>query len=310
MKTILVTGSNGLLGQKITSAVLADKQFNLVATGIGLNRFKETEGYQYAEMDITDAEQVREVIRRFQPDALIHTAALTNVDKCEAGQELARSLNVDSVKILIEICMEYHIQLVHLSTDFIFDGANGPYDELAAPNPVSYYGNTKLEAEELIKNSKCNWAILRTILVYGVIGDVDRSNIVLWAKNALEKGEPVKVVDDQWRTPTLADDLAEACLLAVHHNAFGVYHIGGKDTMRISELVFKVADFWKLDKSLITEVSSASLNQTAKRPVRTGFIIDKAIADLGYAPHSFEEGLQITDRQLKERDENHTGIHG
>lgn len=298
MKTILVTGSNGLLGQKITSAILAGQQFNLVATSIGLNRFKGGEGYEYAEMDILDPANVRAVIEKYQPDSIIHTAAQTNVDKCEADHELAHRLNVEAVSTLTDLCTEYNIQLVHLSTDFIFDGANGPYDELDAPNPLSYYGMTKLEAEELIKNSKCKWAILRTIIVYGIISDGSRSNIVLWAKGALEKGEVINVVNDQWRMPTLAEDLADCCLLAVEKDAQGVFNASGKEMMSISELVYKVADFWKLDKGLVKEISSASLNQTAKRPVKTGFILDKAINELGYAPHSFEEGLILLDSQL------------
>ena len=302
MKTILVTGSNGLLGQKITSQILAGKQFNLVATSKGENRFPVTEGYVYAEMNILDPVNVYDVISRFKPDAIIHTAALTNVDTCEAEQEMAYLLNVESVKTLARICEEYNIQLIHLSTDFIFDGANGPYDEMAAPNPLSYYGKTKLEAEEVIKTSGCRWVILRTIIVYGIVSDMSRSNIVLWAKNALESKTPINVVDDQWRMPTLAEDLADCCLLAVAKNAKGVYNVSGKDMMRIVELVYRVADFWGLDKSVITEISSASLNQTAKRPVRTGFILDKAINELGYQPHSFEEGLALLDQQLKNRE--------
>jgi dTDP-4-dehydrorhamnose reductase len=300
MKTILVTGSNGLLGQKITSAILAGKQFNLIATSIGVNRFKGSEGYEYAEMDILNPANVRAVIEKYRPDAVIHTAAQTNVDKCEADHGLAHRLNVEAVNTLIDICAEYNIQLVHLSTDFIFDGANGPYDELDAPNPLSYYGMTKLEAEELIKNSKCKWAILRTIIVYGIISDGSRSNIVLWAKGALEKGEVINVVNDQWRMPTLAEDLADCCLLAVEKDAQGVFNASGKEMMSISELVYKVADFWKLDKGLVREISSASLNQSAKRPVKTGFILDKAINELGYAPHSFEQGLVLLDSQLKQ----------
>lgn len=301
MKTILVTGSNGLLGQKITEAVLSGKQFHLVATAKGLNRFKHQEGYQYAEMDITDAEQVRAVIEKFKPDAVIHTAALTNVDKCQAQQELADQLNVEAVKILTDICTLHDIQLVHLSTDFIFDGAAGPYDELAVPNPLSYYGGTKFEAEKVVSSSKCRWAILRTILVYGVISDQNRSNIVLWAKGALEKGTPIQVVNDHWRMPTLADDLADSCLLAVEKEATGFFNISGREMMSVSELVFRVAGFWGLDSTLITEVSSALLNESAKRPVKTGFIIDKAINELGYSPRSFAEGLALVDLQLKER---------
>lgn len=251
-------------------------------------------------MDILDPVNMRNVIEKYKPDAIIHTAALTNVDKCEAQKELAHQLNVESVVTLVNICEEYNIQLVHLSTDFIFDGENGPYDELSAPNPLSYYGLTKLEGEEVIKNSKCKWAILRTVLVYGVTGDLNRSNIVLWAKGALEKGDAINVVNDQWRTPTLVEDLADCCLLAVEKDAQGVFNASGNEMMTISELVFKVADFWHLKRSLITEVSSVSLNQ-AKRPVRTGFILDKAINELGYKPHTFTAGLELMDMQLKNR---------
>jgi len=298
MKRILVTGSNGLLGQKITEKILAEGQFELVATSVGANRYPVTEGYTYAEMDILNPGNVQRVVEQYQPDAIIHTAAMTNVDTAEAQQELAYALNVKAVKTLVDISLAHNIQLVHLSTDFIFDGAEGPYDELAAPNPLSYYGKTKLEAEEVIKNSQCRWAILRTIIVYGIVNDASRSNIVLWAKGALEKGEPINVVNDQWRMPTLAEDLADCCLLAVEKDAYGVYNASGKDMMSISELVGRVADFWGLDKSLINEVSGATLKQTAKRPARTGFILDKTIHDLDYQPRSFEEGLAILDRQM------------
>lgn len=299
MKSILVTGSNGLLGQKITERLLETRQFKLIATSKGGNRFPTSEGYIYAEMDILNPKNVKKVIEKFQPDAIIHTAAMTNVDTCESEKELAYALNVGSVKTLVSLCEEHNIHLVHLSTDFIFDGANGPYDELAAPNPLSYYGITKLEAEEVIKNSVCRWAILRTIIVYGVVSDMSRSNIVLWAKGALEKGNPINVVNDQWRMPTLAEDLADCCLLAVEKDARGVYNASGKDMMSIAELVHRVADHWHLDKSLIHEVSAETLNQTARRPARTGFILDKTIVDLGYHPRSFEEGLTIVDRQFR-----------
>lgn len=301
MKTILTTGSNGLLGQKITEHILRTKQFSLVATSRGANRYPNTEGYVYAEMDILNPDQVREVVEYFKPDAIIHTAAMTNVDAAHEQPELAHRLNVDAVKTLAALAEEHNIQLVHLSTDFIFNGADGPYDELAPGCSLSHYGKTKLEGEEVIKNTPCRWVIIRTILVYGIVSDMSRSNIVLWAKGALERGEPINVVNDQWRMPTLAEDLAEGCLLAVAKNAYGVFNISGKDMMSIAELVYKVADYWGLDKSIIREISSESLNQAAKRPLKTGFILDKAIDELGYNPRSFEAGLQIVDRQLEAR---------
>ncbi|RZK64898.1 MAG: NAD(P)-dependent oxidoreductase [Pedobacter sp.] len=301
MKTILTTGSNGLLGQKITEKVLAEGRAKLIATSKGVNRYPVNEGYEYTEMDILNPNQVKEVVEKYKPDSIIHTAAMTNVDTAEANKELCHQLNVNAVQTLVSLCEERNIQLIHLSTDFVFDGAAGPYKEDDAVNPLSYYGETKVMAEELLKSSKADWAILRTILVYGITNDMSRSNIVLWAKGALEKGEPINVVNDQWRMPTLAEDLAEACLLAIEKNAQGIYHVSGKDYMSIADLVRKVADYWVLDKSIISEISSKSLNQAARRPIRTGFILDKTIKDLDYIPHSFEEGLKIVDAQIKNR---------
>jgi len=302
MKTILTTGGNGLLGQKLTEKILAEGRVKLVATSKGINRYPVKAGYEYAEMDILNPQQVKDVIDKYQPDAIIHTAAMTNVDTAEANKELCHQLNVDAVQTLLSLCEERNIQLIHLSTDFVFDGADGLYKEEDAVNPVSYYGKSKVLAEEILKNSNANWAILRTILVYGITNDMSRSNIVLWAKGALEKGLPINVVNDQWRMPTLAEDLAEACLLAVEKNAQGIYHVSGKDYMSIADLVRKVADYWALDQSIISEISSESLNQVAKRPIKTGFVLDKTIKDLDYKPHSFEEGLKIVDEQMKSRE--------
>ncbi len=301
MKTILVTGSNGLLGQKLTEKILKEGRVKLIATSKGANRYPVKEGYEYAEMDILNPVQVEEVISRYKPDAIIHTAAMTNVDTCEANKALCWQLNVGAVETLLSLCVKHQIFFVHLSTDFVFDGADGPYRENDVPNPLSYYGESKLMAETLIRNSAVRWSILRTILVYGITYDMSRSNIVLWAKNALEKELPLQVVNDQWRMPTLAEDLAEACLLAVENQTQGIYHVSGKDYMSIAEIVRKVADYWLLNAVLVQEISSASLNQTARRPGRTGFILDKTIRDLGYKPHGFEEGLALVDEQLKQR---------
>lgn len=301
MKRILVTGSNGLLGQKLTDTCLLDKDIELVATSVGANRHPVKKGYSYEELDIRDKSRLAELVKKYRPHALINTAAMTNVDTCELEKDLCKKLNVDAVAGLIAVCQEHKIHLIHISTDFIFDGEDGPYSESAQPNPLSYYGQTKLQAEDLLKKSSCRWAILRTIIVYGIVSDMSRSNIVLWAKAALEKGQPINVVNDQWRMPTLAEDLASACVLAVKKEAVGVFNVSGKDLMSILEIVERVADFYGLDKSLINPISAESLNQTALRPKKTGFILDKAITELGYQPRSFEEGIQILDEQLKHR---------
>jgi len=301
MKKILVTGSNGLLGQKLTDLCLADRDIELIATSTGPDRHPVRSGFIYEELDVLDKSRLEELVAKYQPDAIIHTAAMTNVDACENDREKCYDLNVESVKYLVDVCEKNAIQLVHLSTDFIFDGEDGPYTEEAEPNPLSYYGLTKLEAEQIIIKSSCRWAILRTIIVYGIVSDMSRSNIVLWAKAALEKGEPINVVNDQWRMPTLAEDLAECCLLAIKKGAQGIFNASGKDLMSILEIVKRVADYWSLDKSLIRPISADTLNQAAKRPKKTGFNLDKTIKTLGYNPHSFEEGIAIMEKQLLSR---------
>lgn len=300
MKTVLVTGSNGLLGQKITEKVLADGGVNLIATNRGLNKYPIKEGYVFEQMDVLNKEQVESVLAKYKPDALIHTAAMTNVDMCHDQNEACWNLNVKSTAFLASLCERLHIHFIYVSTDFVFDGLGGPYKEGDEPKPVSFYGKSKLEAERITQKMKTDWAIIRTILVYGILKDMSRSNIVLWAKGALEKRQPINVVNDQWRMPTLAEDLAEACLSAVVRKAKGIYHISGKDMMSIADLVRKVAGFWNLDTAFITEISSENLAQEAKRPKKTGFILDKAMTDLDYKPHSFEEGLTLVSHQLAE----------
>ncbi len=296
---ILVTGSNGLLGQKLVHKLKADEAVELIATARGHNRLQDHTGYTYASLDITQEQEVKKVLAEYAPEVVINTAAMTNVDACESDKEGCDKLNIDAVRFLVQACQANNIHLVHLSTDFIFDGENGPYKEENEAKPLSYYGESKLKGEQIIRESDISFAILRTVLVYGVAEAMSRSNIVLWAKGALEKEQKINVVDDQFRSPTLAEDLADGCILAAKQKAQGIYNISGKDFMSIIELVWAVADFWDLDKSLISAVSSNTLSQPAKRPPKTGFIIAKAQKELGYQPHSFKEGLALVDKQLR-----------
>ncbi len=295
---ILITGSNGLLGQKLVHKLAQDAAVQVVATSRGANRLKKGDGYRYIPMDITSQTEVDRVMDEVKPQVVINTAAMTNVDACESDKENCWKLNVEAVQYLVEASIRNNSHLVHLSTDFIFDGKKGPYHEDDAPNPLSYYGKSKLASEEVIAKSKVKAAILRTVLVYGIAEDMSRSNIVLWAKSALEQGKKINVVDDQFRSPTLAEDLADGCILAAKKEAEGVYNISGKDQLSVLEIVWTVADHWGLDKGLITAVSSNTLDQAAQRPPKTGFVLDKARKELGYEPHSFREGLALVEKQL------------
>lgn len=300
-KRVLITGANGLLGQKLIDLYLKKSDKELIATAKGECRHPEKNNLNYCELDITNEEEIINVLDKYKPHCIINTAAMTNVDACETERELCDNLNVNAVGYLAKYCNINQIHLIHLSTDFIFDGTHGPLDENEEPSPLSYYGWSKLKGENLVKQQGENWAILRTVLVYGIVADMSRSNIVLWAKGALEKGQTIKVVDDQYRTPTLAEDLAMGCFLAEDKNAKGVYNISGKDFMSIYELVNRVADYFQLDKSLIERSSSTTLNQAAKRPPITGFVLNKAIKELGYNPHSFEQGIEMMISQIKSK---------
>ena len=300
MKTVLITGSNGLLGQKLVQQLHANPSCNLIATSKGANRISSIAGFVYEQLDITDADQVKNIFTKHQPDILINTAAMTNVDDCEGDKKGCWEMNVNAVEYLLAESEKYDTHLIHLSTDFVFNGENGPYSESDTPDPLSYYGESKFASEKVLQNSEYkNWAIARTIIVYGLVEKMSRSNIVLWAKGALEKGDPINVVDDQYRSPTLAADLAKGCILIADKHAKGVYHLSGKDVMSILELVNRVADFFNLDKSSITPIKSTTLNQAAKRPPKTGFLLDKAINELAYNPVSFEEGLGIVSEELE-----------
>lgn len=298
MKKVLVTGSNGLLGQKLTDLYLTIKDVELIASSRGKNRHPVKDGYTYVELDITNQESINKTITEYKPDTVINTAAMTNVDACEADKASCDLLNIIAVHYLVDAANANNCHLIHLSTDFIFDGKNGPYDEEAEAAPLSYYGRSKLLGEQYIMENCKKWSIARTVLVYGLVADMSRSNIILWAKGALEKGQPINVVDDQFRTPTLAEDLAMGCRLIEHKSAVGIFNISGKDFISIMELVKRVADYFKLDKSNINRVSSETLNQPAKRPPVTGFDLTKSKNVLGYNPHSFEEGIALLMDQL------------
>ena len=294
--TILITGSNGLLGQKLVH--LLKEKHNVIATSLGSCLISNQSDFIYQILDITDEYNIGKIFNMYKPKYVINTAAMTNVDACEDYKNLCDDINVKAVNYLSTACEKYNSHLIHISTDFIFDGKNGPYDEDDEANPLSYYGLSKLKSEQVLQKSNCKWAILRTILLYGTAENLERNNIVLWARKALKDSQELNIIDDQFRSPTLAEDLAQACYLVIEKEAIGVYNASGKDIMSIYEMVERMADFYKCDKSQINRISSTTLNQKAKRPPKTGFILEKIIKELGFKPHSFEEGLTLLEKQL------------
>jgi dTDP-4-dehydrorhamnose reductase len=299
MLRILLTGSNGLLGQKIVYASLKRNDIQLLATSKGENRLHSKAGYHYASMDITNADEVTAIVENFKPHCIINTAAMTNVDACEKDQENCWKMNVEAVRTMTELCELHNIHLIQLSTDFVFDGEKGYYSEEDVPNPLSHYARSKYESEKVVQQARIDSAIIRTIIIYGVVDDKQRSNVVIWTINSLRQQKDINVISDQMRSPTLAEDLADACVQAALKRATGIYHVSGSETMSILEMVNRTADFFQLDKKYIHPITTDQLKQPAKRPLLTGFNIDKAKRELNFQPHTLLQGLEIVKMQLE-----------
>jgi len=290
---ILITGSNGLLGQKIVRQALK-KGTTFLATSKGHNRNPDCPSEKYQSLDICDATEIENVFSDFEPTHIIHTAAITNVDACELNPEECELVNVTATRYLFEAAKKINAHFQLLSTDFIFDGEKGNYKETDEPNPLSVYAKSKVDAETILLNSDYkNHSILRTIIVYGIGNNLSRNNIICWAKEALSKGQQMNIIDDQFRAPTWADDLAWACLRVCELDKIGIYHISGPETLSIYTIVERVANFYKLSTKSLTKTDSSTLNQPAKRPPRTGFDLTKSRNELGYNPKTLEETLDL-----------------
>ncbi|MEB2778240.1 NAD(P)-dependent oxidoreductase [Algoriphagus sp. D3-2-R+10] len=296
-KKVFITGANGLLGQKLVAQLIEKGEFQVVASGKGECRLPG-EGFEYVSLDITNATEVEKTLAGIKPDIIIHGAAMTHVDQCELNQEACYDANVNATAYLVKAAEEAKAHFIFVSTDFIFSGEEGPLDENAEAAPVNYYGETKLEGEQLVMNSKTKWAIARTVLVFGIAHDMSRTNIVLWVKSSLEAGKEIQVVDDQFRTPTLAEDLAAGCILIAEKEAEGIFNICGPDFLSAYEMAIITAEYFGLNKELIKRADSSTFSQPAKRPLITGFTITKAREQLGFEPKSFRTAIGILAKQI------------
>jgi dTDP-4-dehydrorhamnose reductase len=290
---ILITGSNGLLGQKLVT-YFQTRQIDFVATSKGTNRNEDCPDESYFPLDITQLAEVTRVFDRTNPTHVIHTAAITNVDYCELNEHECREVNVQASAYLFEACAARNIHFQLVSTDFVFDGVTGNYSEMDTPAPISIYGQSKLDAETILTASNySNWSIVRTIIVYGNGNNLSRSNLILWAKDALQNGTSINVIDDQFRAPTFVEDLAEACAEIVLRDKLGIFHISGPETLSIYTILERIANHFHYSMKNVKRISSAELNQPAKRPPKTGFDLTKAKEELDYNPKTLEESLGL-----------------
>ena len=295
MKKVLVTGANGFLGQHLTHLLLQNG-YAVVAVAKGDSRlpFAEKPGFVYYDADITNDLVLQHIFEKETPHTIVHAAAMTQADDCQLHQEACEAVNVRATAQLLLSAEAFSSHFIYISTDFVFDGEKGDYTENDAANPISWYGFTKLQAESIVETSDIPFAIVRTCLVYGNAVSGTRNNIISWVKDSLTAGKKIKVVSDQWRTPTHVTDLANGIMLIIEKGATGVYHISGKDKLTPYDMALQTAALCDLDTSLIEKVDAAVFSQPARRPLKTGFDISKARKELGFEPVSFEEGLRKT----------------
>ena len=290
---ILVTGTNGLVGQHVVKQLLGKTEYNIIATGIGGSRLPFSNArLQYHSLDITDGVAATGFYFSCKPDAVIHAAALTKPDECELNKTKCWDVNVTATRFLLDAIKQLNTYCIYLSTDFVFDGQKGLYIETDTTEPVNYYGSSKLAAEKAVIESGANFAIARTCLVYGNALQGSRSNIITWVKENLQQGKKIKVVNDQLRTPTYVEDFAKGILLLLEKKAQGIFHISGEEMMTPYDMAMAAADYLQLDKTLIEKVDASVFKEPAARPLKTGFDISKAKTILGYQTVSFMEGLR------------------
>ncbi len=292
---VLVIGANGLLGQKLVDTFLDD--FEVHGIGRKNKPSLEFDNFNYTVCDITNREQILDLVRTFEPNFIVNSAAYTNVDGCEDEKEECWKINVVGVENLANVAKRFGIHVVHISTDYVFDGVEGNYDEESRPKPLGYYGRTKLASENVLISSGIDCAIVRTMVLYGIGMDLNH-NFVTWIIEKLTNGESINIVDDQFGHPTLVDDLAKAILKIVDLKKTGVYNVAGSECMSRFELAQKIAEVFNLNFSLIHPIKTKDLNQKAPRPLNSSFDLNKTLKELGFQLSDVGKGLQTLRQQL------------
>lgn len=295
-KRILIIGSNGMLGQRLTEYFSKQKDVELLCTSAETKSF--IPDIEYQQLDITQKHEVKNIITKFFPDFIINAAAYTNVDKAETERELCWKINVNGVDNIAFYSWTIDSHLIHISSDYIFDGKNGPYTEIDLPNPISYYGRTKLASENSIKASGTRFTIIRSNVLYGP-SKYGRPDFVKWVYNSLKNSQKIKIVTDQINNPTYIDDLVNGISNVIKNKKEGIYNIGGKELLSRFEFTKIIAKMFNLNTELIIPILTEELNQPAKRPLKSGLINLKAETELNYKPKSIIETLELMKKELE-----------
>lgn len=290
MKRALVTGAAGLLGQSLVSTLQSD--FLVEALDIAENPFDPYKNLTYRKIDLIDFAPVKSLIEKFKPDIIFNCAAYTDVDGCEKNRKMAFDLNVGVVKNLLTSSFG---KIVQFSTDYVFNGENGPYAETDPVDPIGQYGETKLESERLIRESSREYLIIRTNVLFGRGVNI-RPNFVSWLIEKLKAGEKLRIVTDQFNNPIHSANLADAAIEGGNGDIDGILHAGGASYLSRYDIAIKTAAHFGLDTGLIQPIGTSELGQTAKRPLKGGLKIDLAESKLKTRLLKLDEALSLMDR--------------
>ena len=300
LNRLLIIGSTGLVGSKVASTA-SKHGFEAYNT----HNARTSPLPNLVQLDITDREETLRLARKVRPEAIVNTAALHNVDYCENHHEEASRVNVEGVRNLADASRETGGRLIHLSTDYVFDGNSGHYSELDTPHPLDFYAETKLEAEK-VASELPSYAIARPSVIYGwspieAAGVPSSSgktvNFAMFVLDKLKKNEAVKAVRDQYSSPTFADNLADALLRLAKHSESGIYHTAGRSCMSRYEFSIKLSEIFGYPTKLVEPVYTSDFKQLAKRPKNSCLRVDRAEQALGMRFLSAEEGIREMKRQ-------------
>jgi dTDP-4-dehydrorhamnose reductase len=298
MKRILICGSNGLLGQRLALMLSSQTEYEVLNTSRKRSFVFDHRLFDYTQLDITKKGDVKSLVSSFHPTTIINSAAAADVDWCEQHREDAWKINVVGVENLIEATRKVGARLIHISTDYIFDGTHGPYSEDDKPNPISYYGKSKLASENAVRIAEIPYTLLRTIVLYGN-GIGVRDCFPTWVIKNLRAGKVVRCSEDQISNPTHVNDIAFAAVKGFELNRDGIYHICGSERVSRYQFAVRTAELFGLDPGLVQAVKSADLNQIAPRPPVTGFVTLKAQTELGLKAMDITQGLTFLKRELQ-----------
>ena len=296
-RRVLVIGSNGLLGQKVAEILVRGSAYSITLSSLENKPLRPLGTTEYIQANITVKKEVKQLLGACEPDIIVNCAAMTNVDACENERELAWKINVEGVENIIEAARRGNQKVVHVSTDYIFDGKLGPYTEEDRPNPINYYGKTKLASENALRASGLDFFITRTMVLYGHAPGA-KQNFSLWLIQSLERKSPIRVVDDQLGNPTLADDLAYGIVRGIELERSGIYNIAGRDIISRYDFALRLAQIFNFDPGLISPIKTSQLRQPAARPLKSGLITLKAEVELGFKPSTTDQGLVVLKNQL------------